>query len=185
MPTQFITPSELRRYPLPVTDKQWDKIDYDQLVAVTAYASQHVQDYLDRNIFKQQYAQRIRGNNRASLLLEHYPVTSLVSVTHTSTDGVTVTDNNADFLVNGGAGIIEWIDKETNGFYKNFIWTVTYVAGYDECPGPIKHATALQSLSMLQPLFRGGTDFTEVELVDAIDESIVDMLEKYKRKRIG
>lgn len=185
MPTPFITPEELKRYPLPVTDKQWIKVEPEQLVAVTAYASQYIEDYLDRNILSQQYTQRIRGTDRGSLVLDQYPVTSLVAVTSTDLTGYVEARSTSDFLVNSGAGIIEWVDKTRNKFYKNLIWTVTYVAGYTTVPGPIKHATALQAIEMLQPLFRGGVDFTEVELIDSMDEAIVDMLEKYKRKRIG
>lgn len=185
MPTSFITPEELKRYPLPVTDKQWAKIEPEQLVAVTAYATQYVEDYLDRNIMSQQYTQRLRGNNRGTLVLDQYPVTSLVSLTSTDLTGYVTTVSTADILINSGSGIIEWIDRTRNAFYKNLIWTVTYVAGFTEVPGPIKHATALQAVEMLQPLFRGGVDFQEVDLIEQLDESIVEMLEKYKRKRIG
>jgi len=185
MPTPFITPEELKRYPLPVTDKQWAKIEPEQLVAVTAYATQYVEDYLDRNICSQQYTQRIRGTNRGKLVLDQYPVTSLVSVTSTDMTGYITSISTSDLFINAGSGIIEWIDQTRNSFYKNLIWTVTYVAGYDVVPGPIKHATALQAVEMLQPIFRGGVDFQEVDLIEQLDESIVEMLERYKRKRIG
>ena len=185
MSESFITPTELKRYPLPVTDKQWAKIEYDQLVAVTAYATQHVEDYLDRNIMSQQYTQRIRGNGRSRLVLDQYPVTQLVTLTSTDMTGYIESKSVSDLLINAGSGIIEWIDQTRNAFYKGYIWTVTYKAGYTTVPGPIKHATALQAVAMLQPLFRGGVDFQEIDLIDSIDESIVDMLEKYKRKRIG
>jgi hypothetical protein len=185
MPTPFITPEELKRYPLPVTDKQWAKITPEHLESVTAYATQYIEDYLDRNIFTQQYTQRIRGNNRGRLVLEQYPVTSIVSLTSTDLSGYVASKSTSDILINAGAGIIEWIDQTQNSFYKNLIWTVTYVAGYTTVPGPIKHATALQAVEMLQPLFRGGIDFQEVELITELDEAIVDMLERYKRKRIG
>ncbi len=185
MPTPFITPEELKRYPLPVTDKQWAKVDPEQLASVTAYATQYIEDYLDRNILNQQYTQRMRGTNRGSLVLDQYPVTELVSVTYTDSIGNVSNKSITDFFINSGSGIIEFVDRTNNAFYKNYIWTVTYKAGYATVPGPIKHATALQCVEMLQPLFRGGADFTEVELIDSIDEAIVDMLEKYKRKRIG
>jgi hypothetical protein len=181
----FITPEELKRYPLPVTDKQWVRVDPAQLEAVTAYATQYIEDYLDRSILSQNYIQRIRGTNRGSLVLDQYPVTAISAITSSDSTGYVETHSTTDFLINSGSGIIEWVDRSRNAFYKSRIYTVSYTAGYTSVPGPIKHATALQAVEMLQPLFRGGTDFTEVELIESIDEAIVDMLEKYKRKRIG
>jgi hypothetical protein len=183
--TAFITPEELKRYPLPVTDKQWEKIRYDQLDAVTAYATEHIEDYLDRHILAAEYTERIVGTGRYTLLLDQYPIISLTTVTANDMSETVETYSTTDFLIHSGAGIIEFVDKTRYAFYKSRVWVVKYRAGYSSVPGPIKHATALQAVSMLQPLFRGGVDFAEIDLISEINEQIVDMLERYKRKRIG
>jgi hypothetical protein len=183
--TAFITPEELKAYPLPVTDKQWDKVTDEHLSSVTAYATTHIEDYLDRTIMDTLHTQRLVGNDRYTLLLEHYPVISLESVSAYDLYENQVGYDVSDFIVHAGSGIIEWVNKSRNIFSKYRVWEVRYSAGYTTVPGPIKHATALQCVEMLQPLFRGGSNFVEVELINDLNEQIVDMLEKYKRKRMG
>lgn len=181
----FITAQELKAYPLPVTDKQWEKVSDYHISMVTDYASQHIEDYLDRSILAAVYSQRIVGNDRYTLMVEHYPIIELTGVSSYDIGEAQVDYTPDKFLVHAGAGIIEWSDKIHNHFSKYKVWEIRYRAGYTVIPGPIKHATALQCVEMLQPLFRGGSNFVEVDLIEGLNEQIVDMLEKYKRKRMG
>ena len=184
----FLTENELKAYPLPITNAQWAKInelDDDQIDVVLNYASQHVEDYLERKIEEAEYIERIQGRNRGTLMLNNYPVISIDGVSSTDVYGYTRTYDANAFLMDGDAGIIEWLDKYRNTFVKGYLWTIEYTAGYAAVPGPIKHATALVAVQMLQPLFRGGTNFTQVDLLDESNETIVDMLERYRRQRIG
>lgn len=181
----FITPTELKAYPLPVTDKQWEKITDEQIQTVIDYATQNIKDYLDRDIVITSYTERIVGSGRSTLILDAYPIVSLSSVSSRDYTETIANYSTSDFLIRANSGIIEWIDKLRNAFWSTRIWVVQYTAGYATIPGPVKHATALQTVQMLQPLFRGGSNFAQVELVEETNEQIVDMLEKYKRKRIG
>lgn len=183
----FITAEELKHYPLPVTNKQWELIDSagPYVQKVIDYASQRIKDYLEKDIEPATYIERIRTRNRDSLMLNHYPIISLDDVSATDAYGYTRTYSSGDFIIDSGAGIIEWLDKYRNTFLETYLWTVEYTAGYSEIPGPIKHATALQAVQMLQPLFRSGTNFAQVELITEMDEQIVDLLERYRRQRIA
>ena len=185
MSYSFISVEELKAYPLPVTDKQWEKVTDEQVEKVIAYASEHIADYIDRDIHADEYTERRQGNDRPRMVLNSYPVTELLSVTAVDEFGNVTEFSPGEFLVDEDAGIIEWLDRSRNRFWKGQFYEVEYAAGFSEIPGPVKHATALQTIQMLQPLFRGGANFVQVDLVDESNEQIVDLLEKYKRKRIG
>lgn len=182
----LITVDQLKAYPLPVTAKQWQLVGDDQLETVIGYASTHIEDYLDRKIEVTAVTDRIyRGSGTERQLLSTYPVTALTTVK--SYDGLnneTVHDN-ADFYLNAEAGILEFLLRDKYNFTKSKTWMIAYSAGFATTPGPVMHAVALQTVKMLQPLFRGGSTFTETELVMELDEQIVELLDTYKRRRIG
>lgn len=179
-----LTVSELKSYPLPIKNEQWDKITDPQIQVVIDYASQHVDDYLDRPVSSAYYTERIPGSGMEYLILEHRPITLLLSVASYDYAENPTTYLNSQFFLDSSAGMLYWVDRARNAFYRAYNYVVQYRAGYTEVPGPIKHATALQTLAMLQPLFRGGTQFVEIELIGGINEQVVDMLEHYKRSRI-
>lgn len=182
----LITNDALKSYPLPVTAKQWQLVGDDQLTTVIGFASDHIEDYLDRKVEITSVSDRIKagsGTNRQ--LLSTYPVTELTSVK--SYDGLnneTVHDLSA-FYMNAESGILEFLERDKKAFTKSKIWVVAYDAGFATVPGPIQHAVALQTVKMLQPVFRGGSQFTETEFIMELDEQIVELLEYYKRRRIG
>jgi len=180
----FITPSELKAYPLPVTAQQWAKVGDDQLAVVIGYACDHLEDYMDRSIATGNYVDRLTGSGLYSQLLSLYPVVALNYVS--SYDGLNnpFTHDPSQFYV-GTSGIIEWLQPDKYNFSRYKRWEFDYDAGYATVPGPVKHAAALQTVRMLQPLFRGGSTFTETELIAEIDEQIVELLEFYKRRRIS
>ena len=182
----LITTDELKAYPLPVTTKQWQLVGDDQVETVIGYASDHIEDYLDRKIAVTAITDRIKagtGTNR--MLLSTYPVTTLTSVTSYDTIGNATVHDLGLFYINNDSAILEFINRSRYTFGKTSIWEVEYSAGYAATPGPVKHAVALQTVKMLQPLFRGGSQFTETELIIELDEQIVELLDYYKRRRIG
>ena len=184
----FITVEELKDYPLPVTDAQWAKIDNAgayQIATVIDYATQHVKDYIERDLEELEYVERIQGTGRNKMMVNNYPVTAISEVTATDVHGNNQVYGSDAFLVNSRAGIIEFVDRYRNEWFRDKLWTIEYTAGYPTIPGPVKHATALVTIQMLQPLFRGGTNFASIDLVDESNEHIVDMLERYRRVRIG
>lgn len=182
----LITTDELKAYPLPVTTKQWDMVGEDQLEVVIGYASDHIEDYLDRKIAVTAVTDRLRkGSGSSRQMLSTYPVTSLTSVTSYDTAGNATVHDLADFYINNDSAILEFLNRDKNSFTKTKIWQIAYNAGYAATPGPVKHAVALQTVKMLQPLFRGGSQFAETELIMELDEQIVELLDYYKRRRIG
>jgi len=183
----FISAEELKNWPLPVTDKQWQMIE-GAGAYITDFidtATRNIQDYLERDIELTEYIERIPGNGRPKIILNNYPVVSVETVTGTDVHGNLRTQSGGDFIIDAKAGILEWVDRFRNAWFKQYIWTIEYTAGFATIPGPIKHATGLETIKLLQPLFRGGTNFSQVALVDDIDEEIVDLLYAYKRNRIG
>jgi uncharacterized phiE125 gp8 family phage protein len=185
MTTPLITYAELRRYPLPVKENQWDAMGQSHVETIIEYASQAIMDYVDLGIASAYYTDTVSGMGRSSVVLDQYPVQSLHSVTSYNQAGTSLSLMLGDFAVDSSAGIIYFRDRSRNAFYHNYGYEIHYRAGWDIIPGPIKHAVALQAVQMLQPMFRGGQNFTETKLIDGINEEIVDLVEKYKRKRIG
>jgi hypothetical protein len=185
MTEPLITYNDLRRFPLPVKESQWDAIGQSSVETTIEYASQAIIDYLDIGVSSAYYTDRLNGSNRPTLMLEQYPVQSLHSVTSYDPSGVGTSLTITDFGVDTGPGIIYFLDRTKNNFYGSNNYSVYYRAGWDVVPGPIKHSVALQTIQMLQPMFRGGQNFGEVKLIEGLNEEIVDLLERYKRKRIG
>jgi len=182
----YITPAELKSYPLPVTAQQWAKVGDDQLAIVIGYASEHLEDWMDRRLATGNYVDRIRGKYRNRLILKNYPVIAVNYVTAYLSNAAqtSTTFGVEEFWIEHEAGIIEWLNQGRYTFDSRY-WIVDYDAGYPSIPGPVKHATALQTVKMLQPLFRGGQNFTETELIADLDDQIVELLDAYKRRRIG
>lgn len=185
MANKFITADELKAYPLPVTTAQWGKIGDDQLEIIIGYASERIEDWLDRRLINGNYVERRYGSDLPSIILNNYPITALNGVSSYTSSGAYTSWDTSLFRVNATAGIVEFNDAARNAFSKGLSWVFDYDAGYDEVPGVVKHATALQTVEMLQPIFRGGREFQEVELITELDEQIVDLLDKYKRRRMG
>jgi hypothetical protein len=180
----YITPAELKAYPLPVTAQQWSKVGDDQLAIVIGYATDHLESYMDRKLAVGNYVDKVRGKGSSRLLLPQYPVIAVNYVTAYDMYNNYSTFDISNFWVEHEAGIIEWLNSYTYKFDSRY-WMVDYNAGYPTIPGPAKHAVALQTVKMLQPLFRGGQNFVEVELINELDEQIVELLDPYKRTRFA
>lgn len=182
--SSFITVDEFKAYPLPITAAQWQKVGDDQLALVIENASEHLEDYMDRKINIARYVERKRGSNQFKQLLENWPVTEVHAVTSYAVNG-TPTGHNVGLFTTAESGIVEWLDRTRYKFGRDLTWIFDYSAGYSEVPKPIKHATYLQTLKMLQPIFRGGAQFTEVELVSELDEQVAELCERYRRARFS
>ena len=183
--SQFLTPDELKAYPLPVSAKQWQLVGDEQLVKTITAASDHLEDYLDRKILTANYTDRRRGTDSHKILLSVYPVTALASAYQIDGLGNTTTWDTSEFYINENAGIIEFIKRDKYEFGKLSTWQFDYTAGYSAVPTPVMQATAFQTVKMLQPIFRGGSQFTETELIEGLDEQVIELLEYYKRRRIA
>lgn len=180
----LITTDELKAYPLPVTAQQWAKIGDDQLEIVIGYASDAIERWLDRRLINGNYVESYVGSGSHKMLLKQYPVTYLYSVSSYNDSWSPTPWDTTSFIVHEGPGILEFMNKGRYEFSTGTRWLVDYDAGYTTLPGVVKHAVALQTVEMLQPLFRGGSSFVEVELISDLDEQIVDMLDTLKRRRL-
>lgn len=161
--------------------KAMDNLSSEVLEEAIDEASQYVEDYLDRSISQKTYVERIIGRREYTLILDNYPIVSLTSVTFQRANGEVGTFDNSAFLLHSEAGILEMIDK-SDWFRADTMYVVTYVAGFSEVPGPVKRATALQTVQFLRPMYGDAM----VELPELVNEElIVSLLEKYRRKRIA
>ena len=169
----------------PLGNKAIMNMQSDILQEAIDEASEYLEDYMDRKILSQSYTERIMGNGRYTLILDNMPITALTNVGYDGYYGDTPgTHSTGDFLIHAEAGIIEWINKMYT-FRRDRIYTVQYTAGYAEVPGPVKRAVALQTVQILRPMYGGATQGGDVDVVPFADEMIVNLVEKYRRKRLS
>lgn len=172
-----------RRQPLGSTSI--NNMTYEVLQEAIDEASAYVEDYLDRKVLSTNYTERIPGNRRYTLILDNMPITAVTDVSYEDMAGGVGTHSVLDFLIHGEAGVLEWKNKMYN-FRGDRIYIVQYTAGYATVPGPIKRATALQTVQILRPMYGGPTqDASGIDVIPFADDMIVNLLEKYRRKRIS
>lgn len=175
----FIDNDYFNRQPLGLKNS----VPAEVLEEYIAEATQYIKDYLDRQIELRTYTERLRGPSGYRLLLDETPIVDLIDVSYEGYDSSVGTHDTAGFLINSEAGIIEWADKRYN-FRSDRIYVVQYQAGYATIPGPIKRATALQTVQLLRP-FYGGVQQETPDVIPFAEEMIVSLLEKYRRKRLS
>lgn len=179
MATPLIDIDYFRRQPL---GQKGDQLSAEVVEEYIDEASQYVRDYLDRDINLTTYTERIVGSGRYTLILGQYPIVELLDVSYDGYESDVGIHSLSDFLIHRDAGILEWVNKR-NYWQPRRVYTVQYTAGYVEIPGPIKRATALQTVQLLRPMYGGAGG--EVEVVPFADELIISLLEKYRRKRLS
>ena len=161
--------------------KALDNLPAEVIEETIDEASQYIEDYLDRNITIRSVTERIIGRRDWTILLDNYPIVALTSVSYERANGEMGTFDNSAFLIHAEAGILEMIDK-SDWFRGDTLYAVTYTAGYATVPGPIKRAVVLQTIQLLRPMYSDAT----LELPELVSEDlIVNLLEKYRRKRIA
>lgn len=145
-------------------------------------ASDYVRDYLDHDVTVGTYAERKIGSGNFKLILDKMPIISLIDISYEGYESDVGTHPLSDFLIHKEAGIVEWANKRYY-FRPDRIYVVQYTAGYVEVPGPIKRATALQTVQLMRPMYGGAGP--EVEVVPFAEDLIVSLLERYRRKRLS
>lgn len=181
----LITIEYFKSLALPIKIPQYNQITDETLQTTIDEASEFVEDYTDRKFAQAQYTERIVGSDRYTVMLEQFPIVSLDSISARDIYDNTETFSTSSFLIHADAGILEWLNKSVNFFLSNRVYVITYTAGYSTIPGPVKRATALQTLELLMPVFRQSSTMQPVDFVPETSEQIVELLEKYRRKRIG
>lgn len=187
----LITVDEFKRIPIGLKGPR-SIPDSDELEVLIETASKAIEDFCQRQFASQSHVEVLRGKDSYRLILGEYPATALTSVAwEDDSTGTTGTVDTALLRINE-AGWVEYKRREAGRsgyvyagpewFDVGRIYTVTYVAGYETIPGPVKHATALQVAELLQPNF-GGASQEVPELVPLSSQLIVDLLNPaYTRK---
>lgn len=175
----LLTPEEFSRLPLGLRQVQQDKIGELPLASFIETASQQVAIFCKRQLESGTVTQVLPGNGANKIVLGEWPVTAITSLTSEDTSG-TVTDLDVTKVRFTESGIARLVDGST--FTTGYLYTFTYTAGYDPIPFPLKHATALWTTELLQPMFNQGSAGKPVALIELSSEQISELLENFKRK---
>ena len=158
--------------------------DADALDVLIADASEWVENYLRRKVESGEVVETIRGRGYNRLLLDNWPIASITSVEWSDDSGSSGTHDTT--LVRAlDFGALEFKTPSSGPWQSYRTYTVTYDAGMDPIPNTIKRATALKVVDLFSPQFQGPREARPVELITKIETLIVDLLEPYRRERIG
>lgn len=154
-----------------------------QLETLITEASDWVENYCDRIFASSSAYTYTNGSGGNRLILDEFPVTAVHSVAWVDETGQSGTIDPSLLRTLPG-GIIEFKNPIYGPWYTGRYYTVNYQTGYDPVPSNVQRATALKIANLLQPQYQGPQD-KEIFMVSNIDQMIVDMLEPYRRERIG
>lgn len=155
----------------------------DVLTVLIGEASDWVEGYCRRRFGAQTITdERHWGSGRGRLILNEFPVSAVTAITAVDSRGSTATAFDvADVRITPG-GMLELIDSG-NVWFRDRLYSITYTLP-DPVPGPVKRATALKVVDLLDPQYFPGKT-KSVELVTSVQEQMVTLLEDFRRERIG
>jgi hypothetical protein len=179
----LITREYFQKLPLGLTKQMQPYMEsLDEFIEV---ASDHVEAYCERKFALQSHTEQIWGTGQQKLLVDQYPVQSITSISYEDDFGGNWTVDTT-YVRFHPSGVIEWKYPATQGPWRtDRIYTVTYMAGYDPIPGPIRQATALWVTEFLRPNFAGPSPERPAELVPLSTDQITALLDVYVRRRLG
>ncbi len=165
-----------------------DSAYFDTLITE---ASDWVQGYCDRKFELQSITEEIYGPRKGGrrLLLDNFPVVSITSAYWEDNLGQTGSLDVSRMRILLG-GIVEWKTQFAYGalysgeWYPSVFYTVTYQTGYSTIPSNVQRATALKLANLLQPQYQGVQE-REVFMVSNLEALIIDLLEPFRRERLG
>lgn len=181
MARRYISADEFKARPLGIAVRQYTDEMLNDYIEV---ASTAIEDLCDRVFSEDEYTETLKGSGSEKLLLTHYPLTDITSISATSiSDGTTSTIDPDDLVrtdISDSSGILE-----LNGdvWAPTYLYEVTYTAGYDPVPAPVRHATAVWVSELLKPDFAGPT-MDVPDIVPFSTQQIVELLTPYKRRHI-
>lgn len=151
-----------------------------------ATASDQVELFCDRKFLSSSRTEEVRGSGLNELLLDEWPVTALTSIDWVDSSGTTGTVD-VSLVRFSESGVLRWINSTNGPWYEDYTYTVVYVAGYAlaDIPRPVKHAVALWTSDLMRPSFAGPSRERPPELVPLTTEQIGELLENFRRRRIG
>lgn len=156
----------------------------DVLDVLIAEASEWVVAYCRRQFGSQTITESHWGKGGRRLILNEFPVESVTAITAVGPRGsaATLYVPATDEVRILPGGMVEMLDV-ANLWYSDYFYTITYTMA-DPVPGPVKRATALKVVDLLDPMYFPGKS-KSMELVTSVQEQIVTLLEDYRRERIG
>lgn len=173
-----------KRLPLGINEKAMPPIESLQEFIETA--SEQVELFCDRKFLSSSRVEKVRGTDRTELLLDEWPMTALASVAWIDTSGTTGTTDTS-LLDFNTSGVVSFKNVADGPWYSSRLYTVTYTAGYtaETMPRPLKHAVALWVTDLMRPSFGGVSSQRPPEFVPLTSEQIEDLLDNFRRRRIG
>lgn len=148
-------------------------------------ASEQVEAYCERKFELQTHVEQIWGTGRNKIIVDQYPLAGVTSIVYDDNYGGNWAVD-ANYVRFHPSGVIEWKFPLNQGPWRtDRIYTITYTAGFDPVPAPVKHATALWATELMRPNFAGPQPERPAELVPFTTEQIGELLENYRRRRIG
>lgn len=162
-----------------------------QLDTLITEASDWVEGYTDRKFGLQTVTEERYGPPRPDrrFLADNYPVVSVTSAYWEDGTGSSGAFDVSQFRVRTG-GIIEWKtilsvgSMYSGAFYPELFYRITYETGYETVPTNVQRAVALKIAMLVQPQFQGPQE-REVFMVTNLEAMIVDLLEPFRRERMG
>lgn len=155
----------------------------DVLSVLIDEASEWVEAQCRRKFGAQSVTEGHWGSGRRRLILNEYPVATVTSISAVDMSGTARTDVPATSEVRiTSGGMLEMLDV-ADEWFKDFYYTITYTLP-DPVPGPVKRATALKVVDLLDPMYFPGKQ-KSMELVTSVQEQIITLLEDFRRERIG
>ena len=154
----------------------------DVMATLIDEASDWVEAYCRRKFGAIVVTESHAGSGRRRLILNEYPVAAVTSITGTGWRGGLATAPALDQVRIIPGGLLELVDS-LDAWRRDVTYTVTYVL-VDPIPGPVRRATALKVVEMLDPQYFPGRT-KNVELVTNVQEQIVTLLEDFRRERLA
>lgn len=146
-------------------------------------ASDWVENYCDRKFAMSSAYTEEFGSGTNRLILDDFPVVSVQAITWADAYSQTGSiDTNLVRIRSGG--ILEFINAINGPWYRERLYTVQYTTGYNPIPSNVQRAVGLKIANLIQPQYQGPQD-KEIFMVSNLDSMIVDLLEPYRRERIG
>ena len=162
-----------------------------QLSTLITEASDWVENYCDRKFALQSVTEERYGPVRTDrrFVADQYPVASVTSAYWEDENGQAGSFDASNFRTLLG-GVIEWKSSLPSGslysgyWYPDLFYTITYQTGYADIPSNVQRAVALKIAMLVQPQYQGPQE-REVFMVTNLEQMIVDLLEPYRRERLG
>lgn len=182
----FITVADFKALPLGLKDTLLAKFGDPAIQSYIDTATAQIENYCHRKLAKQSVADPMfEGRGQHSRLLREYPLVSVEKVEWVDDNGYTGSHPAAAFFLMPW-GEIKWkpnyLASQQGPFIHGRYYTITYTAGFDPVPAPIKHACGLWVTELMQPTFAVPSGKDQSDLVALSSEQIGELLEEYRRK---